>query len=132
MRQLQKRFILGCDELASYGAQFGIKVLVENNVCTKANYSKHNCSPFIFSGFHESIKFVESLPRDCGVLLDIGHLNVSSKTMSYDGDVLIKEIQNRINAFHLSHNEGLVDSNKPLKDNTPYLSYVKKIDKFLA
>ena len=122
-----KNFITGCNELVDYGAKFGINLLVENNVCTKSNFNRHGSSPFMFSGYKESIEFVNTLPKECGVLLDIGHLNVSSTTMNYNGNNLIHEIKDRINAFHLSHNNGLMDSNNPLEDKTTYLKYVQQI-----
>ena len=61
------------------------------------------------------------------ILLDIGHLNVSSTTIGYSGTNLIKEIKDKIMALHLSHNNGLIDSNNSLEETTSYLQEVKKI-----
>ena len=120
-------FITGCDALKDYGMKFGVNLLIENNVCTKSNYNRHGFSPFIFSGFRESIEFAKLLPKECGILLDIGHLNVSSTTIGYSGTNLIKEIKDKIMALHLSHNNGLIDSNNSLEETTSYLQEVKKI-----
>ena len=122
-----ENFRLGCAALVEYGIKFGVELLVENNVCTNSNYKRHQCSPFMFSGYQESLDFVNSLPKECGVLLDIGHLNVSSTTMKYSGINLIKKIKDKIWAFHLSHNLGLVDSNYALKEKTTFLQEAKQI-----
>jgi sugar phosphate isomerase/epimerase len=123
-------FIERLNILDKYAGLRSVKLLVENNVCTKGNACRFSRSPFLFSDLEESIALVSALPANVGVLLDIAHLYVSSNTLGFKPLSLLNRIAERIEGYHVSSNHGLVDSNEPLTLDSPLLSLIQPGHKF--
>lgn len=123
-------FIERLSMLDKYASLRSVKLLIENNVCTKGNASHFSRSPFLFSDFEESIALVSALPPNVGVLLDIAHLYVSSNTLGFEPLSLLDRMADRIDGCHVSSNHGLVDSNEPLSPDSPLLRLIQPGHKF--
>jgi sugar phosphate isomerase/epimerase len=118
-------FIERISMLDKYASSRSVRLLIENNVCTKGNAHHFSSSPFLFSDLEESIALVNVLPESVGVLLDVAHLYVSSNTLGYEPLILLNCIAHRIEGCHVSSNQGLVDSNDPLSPESPILSLIR-------
>ena len=82
-------------------------LLIENNVLTKKNYLRFNSNPFLFVDEKEINDLMPILPKNVGLILDTGHLNVSSKTLKFDKIKFINKFNKRIKGYQLSNNNGL-------------------------
>ena len=58
---------------------------------TKKNLDLFKDNPLLLTNPKEIINFFKLLPKDIGLLLDVGHLKVSSKSENFD---LKKQLKN--------------------------------------
>lgn len=126
-RKIAKKNFISCvKKLASYAEKLGVNLLIENNVLTKKNYLRFKGNPFLFVDSKEINEIMPLLPKNVGLLLDVAHLNVSSKTMKFNKVKFIKECNKWIRGYQLSENNGLDDQNKKIKKNSWFFKYLKK------
>lgn len=117
--QSLKLFVDTAIKLEKFADQFKVKLLWENNVVAFVNQFENTRTPYLFS----DIKFLEELENDSWwknalVLLDIGHLKVSANTLKFSIDEFMERISQKVVHIHASDNDGLVDNNKPLTNET--------------
>ena len=71
------------------------------------------------------------VPPSVGLLLDLGHLNISSNILKFDRDSFIDEylelFGNRLLEVHISENNGFKDEHLPIKNSSWQLKVIKKI-----
>jgi hypothetical protein len=48
------------------------------------------------------------------LLMDVGHLKVSSVTENFSKVKALEDVSKFIECYHISENDGIIDSNKPL------------------
>jgi uncharacterized protein (UPF0276 family) len=60
-----------------------------------------------------------------GVLVDIGHLNVSAEARGFDREEFIQQLSPYIRAFHLSENDGQTDQNLPIDSHSWFMPFLK-------
>jgi len=67
------------------------------------------------------------LPVEANVklLIDVAHLKVSAKTLKFDPINYLSKLENWIEAYHLSDNNGQIDSNKNLTSKSWFWKYLK-------
>ena len=59
------------------------------------------------------------------LLVDVAHLKVSAKTLKFDPVKYLSKLENWIEAYHLSDNNGMVDDNKNLTSHSWFWKYIK-------
>ena len=62
------------------------------------------------------------------LLLDLGHLRVSSNTLKLSFVKECKELEKYIKWLHISENNGIVDEHKPLRDDSEILNVLGKMN----
>ena len=122
----RKNFINSMKELSLFAKKYKVKLLIENNVLTQKNYSRFKGNPFLFVDYAEINNIMPLLPKNVGLLLDVGHLNVSSRTLKFDRARFIKETNKWINGYQLSENNGIDDQNRKVKLKSWFFKYLKK------
>ncbi len=107
------RFCSGYSELKKKADSIGIKLFVENNVLSKANSDAfHGQRPFMLLDLEDFIELSDMIAFN--LLLDLGHLKVTSYTL---GKSFSNEIQGLIkNAqyLHVSDNDGKTDMHRSI------------------
>ncbi len=81
---------------------------------------------------YEEIKeLMNSLPEEVGILLDLGHLNISSNILGFNRnnaiDKLLANFFNRIKEIHISENNGIKDEHLAVNENSWQLEVLKSI-----
>ena len=103
----------------------GVQLIIENLFPSPKKRHSINCS------FDEINELMSSLPNDIGMLLDLGHLNVSSNILGFDRDKAVEKILdkffNRVKEIHISENNGFKDEHLAVKKNSWQLDIVKSI-----
>ncbi len=122
----KKNFIKSVNHLSNYAKNYNVDLLIENNVLTKKNYFRFNSNPFLFVDEKEINSVMPNLPKNVKLLLDVGHLNVSAKTLKFDKINFINKCNKWIKGYQLSENNGLEDENRPIKSNSWFLKHIKK------
>lgn len=121
-------FIHTAAELEKFGEKHDVQLLWENNVVADSNRFNTKRSPYLFS----DTEFLHEMKnntwwKNARVLLDIGHLKVSARTLGFDSEEFIKKIEDKVVHIHLSENNGLEDTNLPItKDTFSLLGSLKR------
>lgn len=101
--------------LAKEADSLGVELLIENNVITKFNFNNFGEDPLLMTSPEEIIMVMKEMPKNVGLLLDVAHLKVSSKTLDFDLIDGHERLKPWIRGYHLSDNDGDVDSNYPVR-----------------
>ena len=105
---------------------------IENNVITIENFKKFKQNPLLLTHPDEIIKFFKKCDKDVGLLLDVGHLKVSAKTLGFDLLKAHEMLKPYIKGYHLSDNNGLRDSNKKFTKKSWFYDKLKKNVKYIS
>lgn len=103
----------------------GVKLLIEN--LFPSQYENHS----LFCSIEQIKELVDQIPNDVGLILDLGHINVSSNLMGFDRSKAIDDYMNnfsdRLFEVHISENNGFKDDHFALKENSWQLDILKEI-----
>jgi sugar phosphate isomerase/epimerase len=59
-----------------------------------------------------------TLPPAVGLLMDVAHLAVSARTLGFDPGHALADVADLVGGYHLSENDGTVDSNQPVRQDS--------------
>ncbi|MDP8210686.1 MAG: TIM barrel protein [Candidatus Stygibacter australis] len=105
----------------------GLELYIENNVISQNNYnSNRNSNPFMLTNYEE-YKELRAL-IDFRLLLDVGHLFVSSNTLGLDFKEELNNMITESDYLHISDNNGFSDQNKGLNPQGIIYSNLKKMN----
>ena len=118
-------FAANFETLYTRAVKAGVRLAVENLFIAPGNLATSlNCS------FEELDEMMDLLPEDVGIVLDLGHLNVSAHYLGFERRSYIDSILNlysdRIFELHLSANDGIFDQHLPLADDDWQLHVLKE------
>jgi sugar phosphate isomerase/epimerase len=103
----------------------GVRFLVENLFPSP---KKRNS---LFCSMEEIREFISQVPKSVGLLLDLGHMNVSSHIMGFDRssfiDTYLDEYADRIVEVHISENKGYKDEHLAVKKGSWQVDALKLI-----
>jgi sugar phosphate isomerase/epimerase len=100
--------------LSKFAEDLGVKLLIENNVITQFNFNSFGEDPLLMTDPEEIIYVMKGMPKNVGLLVDVAHLKVSSQTLKFDLIDAHERLKPWIHGYHLSDNDGSVDSNEPV------------------
>jgi len=87
-----------------------LKLLIENNVNSQENLVNGENKLYLLADLIETRRFFDEINNSrLGLLVDLGHLNVSGKQLGFDKHEFIETLKDKIKAFHLSENNGAED-----------------------
>lgn len=122
--ECHRLFIQRVAALANYASEFGVELLIENNVLSAGNYERFGDNPFLLVDPDEIINAFDMLPKNVKLLLDVAHLKVSGTTQKFDYSRAMTKLRPYVGGYHLSDNDGLSDSNQPFDENSWFLPYI--------
>jgi len=114
-------------KIADYAEKKDVKVAVENNVLSKYNLVGGRnklllmCEAWEFEKLFQEIK-----SENLGILLDLGHLKVTSNILKFNANNFIENLKNKIFLVHIHENNGEVDEHKCIKKGDWSLKVMKK------
>ena len=112
--------------LAEEAKREGVTLLVENNVINKKNFELYGEDPLLLTHPDEILWFMERSPANVGLLLDVAHLKVSANTRSFNMFVAHESLKRWVKGYHLSDNNGLVDTNNPVSEKSWFWEHIKQ------
>lgn len=111
------RFSATVAELAAYARSRGVGLLVENNVVVPDVLAAGGRPPLLLVDPVEIKRFFEDRPSsNVGLLLDLGHLRVAGRVLSFDPREALDNLLPVVGALHLSWNDGTRDTNAPIPE----------------
>lgn len=121
------RFCTAYKDIEKKCMENGITLYLENNVLNAENYKEFSYNNYMMMTDYQSImKMKEQM--EFNLLLDLGHLYVSSNTLKLDYDQECEALGGVACWIHLSENNGIFDEHKPLKKQSKILEEFYKID----
>ncbi|MCM1118667.1 MAG: sugar phosphate isomerase/epimerase [bacterium] len=121
------RFCNAYQELVAEAQKEQITVYLENNVINARNYQNFGYKNYFMMTDWKSIcEMREKI--NFNLLLDLGHLYVSSHTLMLDYKQQVKMLCDQVEWIHISDNDGITDQHYPLKEGSDIvwaLSYLK-------
>lgn len=112
--------------LSDYAKQFEVSLLIENNVIGSKNFKVYHEDPLLLTHPDEIANFMNQVPQNVGLLVDLAHLYVSSKTLGFDAISAHNQISQWIRAYHLSENNGLEDFNWPVEEGSWFWNCIRR------
>ena len=83
-------------------------------------------NPLLLTNPNDILNFFKKVPKDIGLLLDLGHLKVSAKTENFNHINGLKKLNSLVKGYHMSDNNGLEDENKTFGNKVWFINYLKK------
>ena len=107
-------FVTSIKELLNVAVPLGIKVAVENNVCPQG----HRQFLLLSEASEFERLFAEVPSSNLGINLDMGHLNVSARSLDFDKYEFVHRVKDKVLVFHLHDNNAITDSHEPLSEDS--------------
>ena len=117
-------------ELSDFASERNVRLLVENNVLSKNNFHHNNGNMLLLVDPEEIVNFMNEMGGKVGLLLDVGHLKVSSKTLGFDLIKSITLLNDITEGYHLSENSGDSDDHKIFDNTAWFLEHIDKSKSF--
>ena len=100
-------------KLAEYAKERDIKIAIENNVLAEYNLKDNANKYLLFCEEWEFERLFNEIDYDnVGILLDLGHLKVTTNTLGFNIDEFIKNLKNKVVAVHIHENNGKIDQHR--------------------
>ena len=112
--------------LSDFAATKGVRLLLENNVAPQ----EIGGNALLMTRAEHFLRLFDDLKHsNLGALVDVGHTYVSAHTLGFDPEDFIDTLAPHIEAFHVSENDGLRDSNQPVREDSWFLPHLKSFPK---
>ncbi|MCH7565553.1 MAG: sugar phosphate isomerase/epimerase [Gemmatimonadetes bacterium] len=97
-------------ELCDSGSTYGIRIAIEPNVVAAMNLRSEASHLLMVCTADEIVRLLAAVHSpNLGVLLDMGHLAVTSRTLGFDRHEFVEQVANRVFCLHLHENDGVAD-----------------------
>lgn len=119
-------FVENVQSLAEYAGAKGLGLLVENHVVAPFNLIDGKNRFLFASTAEEMLRLVDDVrSKHLGLLLDVGHLNVTAASLGFDRLKCIEAVAPHVRAFHLSENDGTADQNLAITPDSWFLDVLR-------
>lgn len=106
--------------LIAYGRHCGVAIFVENHVAA-GSLGPEAASALLLGLSSEEILEWATEIEGFGLLLDVGHLRCTARTMGFDPQNFCAAVGPLVRAFHLSDNDGHSDEHHPFDHSAWFL-----------
>lgn len=121
-----ENFIEGVLEIIEYAKKTDVKIAFEPNVVQEFNLINGKNELLLLAEYDEIEKFYTFISeKEIGILLDLGHMAVTSTWLKFDKNDFVSKCVNKVSAIHISNNDGLKDQHNSLTQNCWALSKLK-------
>jgi len=114
-------------KIVDYAEIKGVRIAIENNVLSEYNLidGRNNLLLMCESWEYKRL-FNEINSKNLGILLDIGHLKITSNLLKFNANVFIDELKDKTFAVHVHENNGRLDEHRCPKDGDWALTTVNR------
>ena len=125
-------FLKNLRMISKYAKKYKINVMVENNVITRKNLNEFGTNPLLMCDPIECLSLLKKFPKNIKMLLDVGHLNVSAKTLAFNKKDMFQKCEKFIKGYHLSDNDGLTDANQKFNNKSWFIKLINKDVEYIS
>ena len=124
-------FLDSMNNLSVYAGNLGIKLLVENNVLSSENMEAHVGNKLLLADPNEIGYFLNNC-KNVGLLLDLGHLSVSARSLGFDKVQALQKLNPYVVGYHASDNNTLSDQHLELSVKSWFLGRLRGDVEFIT
>ena len=117
-------FLESISTLKTRAEDAGVELAFENNVYSTQLHGNFERIPFLGVDPEQITRI--SMESGVGLLLDVGHLKVSCKSLGLDWIAAMSSLQPITTGIHLSGNDGIKDNHEPLDRDSPEIQLLKR------
>jgi len=122
-----RTFKTATEELVRYAEAKNVKIAVENNEISEYNLVDGKNEALLLCELWEFERLFKEIPsKNLGLLLDLGHLKVSSYWLHFDRYKFIEKLQDKIFEIHIHENNGKTDQHNKLAKNSWCFDVIQK------
>jgi sugar phosphate isomerase/epimerase len=142
-------FLQNVKFVGNHAKKRGVRLLVENHVLDTKNYNNFDSlNPLLMVEPNEILKIMHEIYEFAGLLLDVGHLKVSAKTLGFDLEQALIDLNSFTDGYQLSDNDGNFDLHdnfdntvwfaKLINDGVDYITFelkkpdIEKVENFIS
>jgi len=112
-------FVESVREINSYAQEKGVRIAIENNVLSEYNVIDGQNPFLLLCKAEEFERLLERTPSiNVGIVLDLGHLKVTSHWLGFDRYKFIDKVKDRVFAIHVHENNGRADQHRELDETS--------------
>ncbi len=120
-------FVESVKEINAYAEKRGVALAVENNVLSEHNLLEGDNRFLLLCEATEFERLWEKIPTDnLGILLDLGHLKVTSNCLNFDRHEFIERVKEKIFAIHINDNNGKSDTHSQVNKTSWCLEAINR------
>lgn len=120
-------FVESVKEINEFAEDNGVRIAVENNVLSDYNVVKGRNLFLLLCEYAEFLDLFEKIPSDnLGLLLDVGHLQVTSHWLKFDKSEFVNKLKSKVFLIHVHENNSKVDEHRGLNKNSWCLKVIGK------
>lgn len=120
-------FVESVKEINVYAEKRGVVLAVENNVLSENNLVEGENRFLLLCEAIEFERLWEKIPTDnLGILLDLGHLKVTSNWLNFDRHEFIERVKEKIFAIHINDNNGKSDTHSQVNKTSWCLETISR------
>ena len=122
------RFCTAYERISRLCVENDIDFYLENNVLSEENYKNFGYRNYFMMTDYASIMKIKK-QLDFNLLLDLGHLYVSSNSLGLDYEQECNALKEHVKWIHISENNGVVDEHKTLREKSIIINEFYKLQK---
>lgn len=112
-------FVESLEEINGYAQERGVRIAIENNVLSDYNLVDGGNPFLLLCEAEEFERLWQRIPSaNVGILLDLGHLRVTSHWLKFDRYQFIDRVKDKVFAIHVHENNGQVDEHRELDETS--------------
>lgn len=120
-------FVESIKEILKYTEGKNVKIAVEPNVLNEFNIVNSKNELLLICEYWEIEELFKRINSDnLGILLDLGHLKVTSHWLNFDKDWFVEKVADKVFEVHLHDNDSKFDSHLNINENSWALDILKK------
>ncbi len=120
-------FVNSLKEILKYAEDKNIKVAIEPNVVAEFNLKNGKNELLLICEYHEIedlFKLVNS--KNLGILLDLGHLKVTSNWLKFNKDEFVDKVADKVFEIHIHDNDEKSDLHLDIKEDSWPVKIIQK------
>lgn len=124
----KKVFINSLNILCRQAQSKGMRILVENNVLAPFNLVRGRNEFLLGVTAEDLLELLANVNMpNLGLLIDMGHLKVSARSLGFSDALFLKTLMPYIEAFHLSDNDGNKDDNYAFNETAWFFKHLRDL-----
>jgi len=120
-------FVKSLKEILDYAEKQNVKLAIEPNVLSEFNVINGKNELLLMCEYKEiESLFNEIKSENLGILLDLGHLKVTSNWLKFDKDEFVDKVAGKVFEIHIHDNDGKSDLHLDIKEESWPVNIIQK------